>query len=129
MNPERSGSAFTRAAMARVAPGELAGLVAYKEQFLLYLDRPTVNFGHRRTVEGDQEAFDAAAWLAAAPGRVLLVPEGPALDRCFADAQQESAGIASDDEWFLVRGSPSPDCIPRGNAKRAILYRPPQSGP
>jgi 4-amino-4-deoxy-L-arabinose transferase-like glycosyltransferase len=129
MNPERSGSAFTRAAMARVAPGELAGLVAYKEQFLLYLDRPTVNFGHRRTLEVDQEAFDAAAWLAAAPGRVLLVPKGAALDLCFADAQRESAGVSSDDEWFLVRGSPSPDCIPRGDASRAILYRPPLSGP
>ncbi|MEY2854575.1 MAG: hypothetical protein RL030_1707 [Pseudomonadota bacterium] len=129
MNPERSGSAFTRAAMARVGPDELAGLMAYKEQFLLYLDRPTVNFGHRRTQEGDQEGFDAAAWLAASPGRVLLVPAGAALDLCFANAQRESAGITSGDEWFLVRGSPSPDCISRGDAARAILYRPPPSGP
>jgi 4-amino-4-deoxy-L-arabinose transferase-like glycosyltransferase len=129
MNPERSGSAFTRAAMARVAPGELAGLVAYKEQFLLFLDRPTVNFGHRRTLEGDQEIFDAAAWLAAAPGRVLLAPGGEALDRCFANAQRESAGNTAGDEWFLVRGTPAPDCISRGDASRAILYRPPLSGP
>lgn len=125
MNPSRSGSAFTRAAMSGVAPGELAGLVAYKEQFLLYLDRPTVNFGHRRWQEGPQEGFDASAWLAAAPGRVLLVPEGEALDRCFAGALKEPAGRTSGDNWFLVRGNPAPDCVAQGDASRAILYRPP----
>ena len=74
MDPERSASGFTRDMLARVKPEEELALVAYKEQFLLYLDRPTVNFGHRRWLEGLQESYDASAWLNAGPYRVLLVP-------------------------------------------------------
>lgn len=129
LDPDRSGRTFTLAAMARVAPDEIAGLVAYKEQFLLHLDRPTVNFGHRRWREGAQEGYDAAAWLAAAPGRVLLVPEGEALDRCFAEARLEPAGRTARADWFLVRGIPSPDCVAQGDATRAIRYVPHPHGP
>jgi hypothetical protein len=50
------------------------GLAGYKEQFLLYLRRPVVDFGHRRWGDADAEAADAAAWLTAGPGRALLVP-------------------------------------------------------
>ena len=74
MNPDKSGSAFVRAVLAQVKADEELALVAYKEQFLLYLDRPTVNFGHRRWLEGPHESYDASAWLNAAPHRVLLVP-------------------------------------------------------
>ncbi len=82
MNGERSSSAFARATLSQVRPGEQLALVGYKEQFLLYLDRPVVNFGHRRWLEGKQEAYDAAAWLNGAPDRVLLVP-GDAREPCF----------------------------------------------
>ena len=75
MNGERSGNDFTRAVLAQLKPDEQLALVAYKEQFLLYLDRPTFNFGHRRWLEGPQESYDAAQWLNAEPNRVLLVPE------------------------------------------------------
>ena len=47
---------------------------------------PTVNFGHRRWLEGPQESYDAAAWLNAAPDRVLLVPDPtvkPSTASCF----------------------------------------------
>ena len=94
MNGERSASDFTRAVLAQVKPEEELALVAYKEQFLLYLDRPTVNFGHRRWLEGSQETFDASAWLDAAPHRVLLVPED-ALAPCFTNATK--AGRSSDE--------------------------------
>jgi len=63
MNPERSSSGFIHGMLEQVKPEEELALVAYKEQFLLYLDRPTVNFGHRRWLEGPQESYDAAAWL------------------------------------------------------------------
>ena len=83
MNPDKSGSAFVRAVLAQVKADEELALVAYKEQFLLYLDRPTVNFGHRRWLEGPHESYDAAAWLNAAPHRVLLVPADKLADPCF----------------------------------------------
>jgi 4-amino-4-deoxy-L-arabinose transferase-like glycosyltransferase len=122
MNAERSGSGFVKAMLTRVQPGEELGLVAYKEQFLLYLDRPTVNFGHRRWLEGPQEMYDAALWLNAAPDRVLLMPE-EALEPCFSRPDAVLAGRSSDDDWYLVRGTASAECAGKGDATRAIRYR------
>jgi 4-amino-4-deoxy-L-arabinose transferase-like glycosyltransferase len=118
MNPERSGERFTREMLAQLREGELLGLVAYKEQFLLYLDRPTVNFGHRRWLEGAQESFDAAAWLNAAEARVLLVPARQ-MNPCFSGAL---AGSASDERWYLVRAPAKPECARQGNLEKAISY-------
>jgi 4-amino-4-deoxy-L-arabinose transferase-like glycosyltransferase len=121
MNGERSGRDFTQTMLAQVKPGEELGLVAYKEQFLLYLDRPTVNFGHRRWLEGPQEAYDASAWLAAAPNRVLLVPDDT-LEPCFS--QLEAIGLSSREHWHLVRAPAAPACVEKGDAARAISYDP-----
>lgn len=110
-----------------VVPRDRAlGLVAYKEQFLLHLDRAVVNFGHRRWREGPQEAYDAAAWLAADPERVLLLPQSMR-SPCFEGAGSVSvqrAGRTARDDWLLVRGRPFPECVERGDAGRAIAYPP-----
>jgi 4-amino-4-deoxy-L-arabinose transferase-like glycosyltransferase len=127
MNPERSGSAFMHSAQDRLQPGELLGMVAYKEQFLLYLDKPTVNFGHRRWLEGPVEGYDAAAWLNAAPNRVLMVPE-TSLKPCFEGSANQPVGNSGGDDWYLVRGTASADCASRGNAGRAISYDPRADG-
>jgi hypothetical protein len=121
MNGERAGSDFTRTMLEQVKPGERLALVAYKEQFLLYLDRPTVNFGHRRWLEGPQESYDAAAWLDAGPMRVLLVPED-GLGPCFKTANLTKAGRSSDEDWYLVRGPASADCAAKGDVSKAIHY-------
>jgi 4-amino-4-deoxy-L-arabinose transferase-like glycosyltransferase len=122
MNGERSGQDFVRAAVAQVKPDEQLALVDYKEQFLLYLDRPTVNFGHRRTFEGGQESYDASAWLNAAPNRVLLVPENLIKEyQCFP-ANATKAGRSSDEDWYLVRGPAVQNCAEKGDASRAIQY-------
>jgi len=122
MNGERSGSNFVSAMLAKVKPNEELALVAYKEQFLLYLDRPTVNFGHRRWLEGPQESYDAAAWLNARADRVLLIPESTLkLHPCFA-TEMMNVGRSSDDEWFLVRPPAVQTCAEKGDAARAISY-------
>jgi 4-amino-4-deoxy-L-arabinose transferase-like glycosyltransferase len=132
MNGERSGKDFVRSALALVKPGEELGLVAYKEQFLLYLDRPTANFGHRRWQEGPQESFDAAAWLNAGEDRVLLMPEDSLrpVNRFVPDSEPVDCfvenitpvGEQSRDRWFLVRAPAQPDCAAKGHANRAIRY-------
>ncbi|MEZ5514171.1 MAG: glycosyltransferase family 39 protein [Steroidobacteraceae bacterium] len=122
LDPVRSSSGFIRQMLAKVPAGHTLGLVAYKEQFLLYIDRPSINFGHRRWLEGPQEAFDAAAWLAAAPNRILLVPEG-SLQPCFAAAETRIlAGVSSDDAWYLVGSPADPACVAKGDPSRAIEY-------
>ena len=120
MNPERSASDFTQGMLSEVKPEEELALVAYKEQFLLYLDRPTVNFGHRRWLEGLQESYDASAWLNAGPYRVLLVPAN-GLEPCFP-INRTKAGHSSDEDWFLVRGPASADCVAKGHPSHAIHY-------
>jgi len=122
MNGERSGQDFTRAVLAQVKPDETLGLVAYKEQFLLYLDRPTVNFGHRRWQEGPLESYDAALWLNAEPNRLLLVPESTLKKYpCFV-VSVTPAGRSSDEEWFMVRAPAERSCAEQGDASRAIRY-------
>ena len=124
MNGERSGQDFTRAVLAQVKPDETLGLVAYKEQFLLYLDRPTVNFGHRRWQEGPLESYDAALWLNAEPGRILLVPESTLKKYpCFL-VSVTPAGRSSDEEWFLVRAPAERSCAEQGDSSRPIRYAP-----
>jgi 4-amino-4-deoxy-L-arabinose transferase-like glycosyltransferase len=130
MNGERSGRDFTRAMLTKVKPEEQLALVDYKEQFLLYLDRTTVNFGHRRGFEGAREFQDAAAWLNAGSNRVLLMPADTFTRSdtggCFVSAplpdEHTLAGESSDEQWYLVRGKASPECAAKGDAGRAIVY-------
>lgn len=121
---ERSGRDFMRSVLALVPQESELGLMGYKEQFLLYLDRPIVNFGHARWREGRQEAYDASVWLSAAPGRVLLIPES-AISPCFVSTSRQPAGVSSGDQWLLVSGQPEEDCVVRGDPARAIRYQPP----
>lgn len=122
LDPQRSASAFVACVLAKVPRERELGLVAYKEQFLLRLDRETLNFGHSRWREGPQEAYDASAWLAQAPeSRVLLVPQS-LLETCFATGRRELGGVSSSESWWLVSGMPAPECIARGQASRAIRY-------
>jgi hypothetical protein len=104
------------------------GLLAYKEQFLLYLDRPIVNFGHARWREEGQESFDASAWLNGADDRTLLIPES-ALNPCFVSTSKQLAGESSGDQWFLVKGRAEANCVQKGSPARAIRYRPPVLDP
>jgi hypothetical protein len=73
-NDVRSGAQLVRRLEMAARSSKELGLAGYKEQFLLYLRRPVVNFGHRRWRDAKGEAADAAAWLTAGPGRALLVP-------------------------------------------------------
>jgi 4-amino-4-deoxy-L-arabinose transferase-like glycosyltransferase len=124
MDGERSTRTFMQQMLAQVPKGTDLAVSGYKEQFLLYLDRPIVNFGHARWREGMQETYDAAAWLNARPGRVLLIPKS-ALDPCFRQTLSEDAGTASGDQWVLVRGKADDTCAAKGQTNRAIEYRPP----
>jgi 4-amino-4-deoxy-L-arabinose transferase-like glycosyltransferase len=126
--PQMDGSRSARDFIARVealaVPDRELGLLAYHEHFLWHLQRPTVNFGHRRFREGDAETFDAAAWLAAAPSRQLLVPERM-LQPCFSGAATvRRVGESSRGDWFLVSGLPAADCAARGNSQYSFRYAP-----
>jgi 4-amino-4-deoxy-L-arabinose transferase-like glycosyltransferase len=122
----RSGRAFMEdLEQASAAFAEL-GLASAKEQYLLELRRPSVNFGHARWRERESEADDAAAWLAQRPGRALLV-ERRTRELCFSAAQAVDLGRANRQQWFLVSGEPDEACARRGDPGRARLYVPPDA--
>ena len=123
MDGSRSARDFIAKLEAMAAPGRELGLLAYHEHFLWHLRRPTVNFGHRRFREGDAEMYDAAAWLAAAPQRQLLVPVRM-LQPCFAGAAARVVGDSSRGDWYLVTGRPAADCAARGHAGHVFRYSP-----
>ena len=122
-NDVRSGAQLVRKLEMAARDNKELGLVGYKEQFLLYLRRPVVNFGHRRWRDADAEAADAAAWLAAEPGRALLVPAS-ARERCFSGATSVELGLAHDIEWFLVSGAAAADCVAAGKPGAVRAYSP-----
>jgi 4-amino-4-deoxy-L-arabinose transferase-like glycosyltransferase len=119
----RSAGTFIARLEAMADPQRELGLLAYHEHFLWHLQRPSVNFGHRRFREGDAETLDAAAWLAADGSRQLLVSEHM-LAPCFASATARLVGDSSRGDWFLVTGAPSADCARRGDATRVLRYAP-----
>jgi 4-amino-4-deoxy-L-arabinose transferase-like glycosyltransferase len=124
INASRSATEFI-ARLEQVAdPKRELGLLAYKEQFLLHLDRPSVNFGHRRWREGPLESYDAARWLGERPDRQLLVQEEQ-LEPCFARARERiDVGMSARERWVLVSGPVSPDCASRGKPQNVIHYSP-----
>ena len=91
MNDARSGRCFVREVEAASSGIRELGLVAYKEQYLLRLTRPTVNFGHGRWREPVPEARDAAAWLAAGEDRALLLTD-TTRGYCFKQTQAREVG-------------------------------------
>lgn len=129
MDGERSARNFIMRVEQMAAPDRELGLLAYHEHFLLNLSRPTVNFGHRRFREGDEESMDAAAWLSAVASRQLLVPERM-LAPCFAGAASvREVGDSSRGLWYLVEGAADPACTARGDATRVFRYEPPAAPP
>jgi 4-amino-4-deoxy-L-arabinose transferase-like glycosyltransferase len=124
LDGERSTQTFMQHVLAKVPKGTDLAVSSYKEQFLLYLDRPIVNFGHARWREGNQETYDAAAWLNARPGRVLLLPAS-SIEPCFRQTLRQDVGAASGDQWVLASGKADETCASQGRSDRAIDYRPP----
>jgi len=123
----RSGRAFMDKVEQASAGIEELGLVGAKEQYLLELRRPSVNFGHARWREKENEAADAAAWFAARPGRALLL-DAKTRDFCFKDTTATELGQANRQRWFLVTGGTAdPRCTSRGDLRRARLYVPPNA--
>ena len=130
--PQINGARSAKDFIARVEqladPNRELGLLAYKEQFLLYLTRSSVNFGHRRWREGPLESYDAARWLDEGSDRQLLVAEDQ-LEPCFVAARERiDVGTSSREHWFLVSGPVSPDCATRGQPEHVIRYSPPDPG-
>ena len=109
LDASSSGRALMQDVMARIgADGEL-GAVAWREQHLLQVERPMLEFGFRRPWH--LQWRDAAAWVAEAPERRWLWLPEDALGPCVDRARARMIGHASRLDWWLVPGSAiDPQC-------------------
>jgi 4-amino-4-deoxy-L-arabinose transferase-like glycosyltransferase len=122
----RSGRPVMEALREKMPPGTELGLIQWKEQFLLYLDRPVTHFGHRRPYE--ESLADGLAWLSAAPGRLALIDDDE--PGCFDASTAIDLGFAHRRHWYLVdQGDVDPAC---GDGRPAPVevhhYTPPTPG-
>jgi 4-amino-4-deoxy-L-arabinose transferase-like glycosyltransferase len=126
--PRIDASRSARSFVARVerATASMAeiGWIGAREQYLLHMRRPSVNFGHSRWRERADEIDDAAAWLAASSNRALLI-DRDLVAPCFGDDRVSEIDEANRNQWVLVTGVPESACVERGDASRAIVYVPP----
>jgi 4-amino-4-deoxy-L-arabinose transferase-like glycosyltransferase len=125
MNQIRSGRDFVARMEHAADPERELALVAFKEQYLLYLHRPIVHFGHARWRERQKEAADAACWLSDRDDRQLVV-NAEMKELCFSRAKSTPLGEANRTEWFLVLAGPDANCVQQGDVRAAIRYGPQQ---
>ncbi|MDT4853092.1 hypothetical protein FQZ97_873460 [compost metagenome] len=102
-------------------PGAELGLIAFKEQFLLFSQRPLTHFSYLAPLL--QQEQNAWIWMREAPQRHLLVPTDAELS-CFDVSRAVSLGEAHRREWVLL----GPDTLASacGGPRKAqrFVYRP-----
>jgi len=124
IDEERSGARILAAAYEVLPPDADLGITRPKESLILQARGPFTNFGHRRP-DRDEEVRDAAAWLAAAPDRYLILPD-EVVEPCFEADALMHLGYAHRRHWLLAGpGSVAPACAAEGNAQTAVPYRAP----
>lgn len=95
----------------RIGPDAELGLLNWKEQNLLQVDRPAKVFGFLRNRAAQE--LEAVAWLRADPDRRWLLVQPVNLEACFEPGRAELAGTSNRRQWWLVRADAlSPQCRP-----------------
>jgi 4-amino-4-deoxy-L-arabinose transferase-like glycosyltransferase len=102
LNPHRTPRAIMQELERRLAPEAEVGMLEFKEQFLLFADRPVVHFSYLAPLP--RQEWNAWSWMRADPSRVLLLPDGLAL-RCFDLAKKRVLGEAHRRNWVLLDAS------------------------
>ena len=104
VDPHRTPKDMMLQVEQRLPPGAELGLIYFKEQFLLFSQRPLTHFSYLAPLL--QQEQNAWIWMREAPGRHLLVPNGAELG-CFDGARAVSLGEAHRREWMLL----GPDAV------------------
>lgn len=106
-------------------PGAELGLLKFKEQFLLFSQRPLTHFSYLSKMQEQERR--AWLWVKEAPNRFVLAPTDAEVT-CFDFARGVSLGEAHRREWVLL-GSESlqPECEAPLRDKR-FVYQPHTQG-
>lgn len=102
LNAHRTPRAIMQELERRVAPEVEVGMLEFKEQFLLFADRPLVHFSYLAPLQ--RQEWNSWRWMRAEPTRVLLLPDDLAL-RCFDLTKKRVLGEAHRRSWVLLDAS------------------------
>ena len=102
LNPHRTPRAVMQQLERSVRPDTQVGLLEFKEQFLLFAERPLVHFSYLAPLALQERR--AWHWMRADPARVLLLPGHLAL-QCFDQTRQRALGAAHRRDWVLLDAS------------------------
>lgn len=92
------------------------GLIQFREQFLLFSQRPLHHFSVLSSVE--EQERNAWQWMQESKTRVVLVPGSVKLE-CFDMAKLQVLGNAHRQDWGLLdAGSMRPQCSPPAKMRR-----------
>ncbi|MGL5814129.1 MAG: ArnT family glycosyltransferase [Aeromonas sp.] len=75
-------------------------LAGFKEQHLLFSQQPLKHYSYQ--MPDEQQAREAAAWIAAAPGRWVL-GAADLMERCFEPDRMDNLGNRHRTDWLLAR--------------------------
>lgn len=121
VDPYRTPQRLMQQVEQRLPASAELGLLFFKEQFLLFAERPLTHFSYLAPL-AEQEK-NAWIWMREAPGRHLLVPTDAELS-CFDVSRAVSLGEAHRREWVLL----GPDTLASacGSPRKAqrFVYRP-----
>ncbi|XRD79638.1 glycosyltransferase family 39 protein [Dyella halodurans] len=111
LNDSSSAAGVMQEVRDRLAPGDELGLVAWKEQNLLMLDRPAMDFGFTRPWHAQYAA--AVQWQAQDPAHRWLFVLDPVLGHCVDRSKAMSLGHANRREWWMLKADAvTPGCLP-----------------
>lgn len=99
VDPYRTPQHLMEEVEQRLPAGTELGLLMFKEQFLLFSQRPLTHFSYLAPV-AEQER-NAWIWMREAPNRQLLVPTDAEVT-CFDLTRADSLGEAHRREWVLL---------------------------
>jgi hypothetical protein len=100
---DSSASSLMQRVGQRIGPDAQLGMVAWREQNLLQSDRPTVDFGFKKSWE--EQWSVAGRWLEADPARRWIFVLQDAVSPCVDAAQVVDIGQSNRNQWALVPGS------------------------
>ena len=111
LNDSNSARGIMLRAGGIAGPADELALVGWKEQNLLFADRPVREFGF--TMPFDRQFAQAVAWQAKAPDRRWIFALDLAMGDCVDRSRAVHVGRANRREWWMFRADAvKPDCAP-----------------
>lgn len=119
MNHLRTPQEIMQAVNQRLTPEDELLLTNFREQFLLFAERPVEHFSYQQ--KDEPQRTDAAYWVAAAPHRWVLGPIN-GLKYCFIPEKGIDMGQRHGDQWYLFNSDAiKPECQ-KVSYSGAIVY-------